>query len=145
MTETNQNEQQIDLQIAPVETSITRETARLAFNFAMPGLVTRLYLYLFGEFDKEIIEAAVEKISERRVVMDFILSKEKTPLRAIYDFLIDIEFFEDQKLSKEAMVFIELPDSLQLRIDDVLTEEVERAVEHLSSLPSYSPESPQCQ
>ena len=133
---TDENQQpEIDLAITPVETSITRETAQMAYNFMMTGIVARLYLYLFGEFDKDHIEVAVEQIRESKSVMDFILNKEKTPMRAFYDFLIEKEFFEDQNLSDDAMLFIDMPDTLQLRICDKLTKQVEDAVNLLASLP----------
>lgn len=143
---TDENQQEVEVAISPVQTPISRETAKMAFQFTMAGAVARLYLYLFGEFDKDHVEVAVEKIRERRSVMESILNKEKTPMRAYYDFLIAEEFFEDQKLSEDAMLFIDMPDSLQLRICDVYSQQVADAAAKLASLSKpEEPESSECQ
>jgi hypothetical protein len=132
---TDENQPEIDLAITPIQNSITRETAQMAYNFMMTGTVARLYLYLFGEFDKDYIEVAVEKIRESKSVMESILNKDKTPMRAYYDFLIERGFFEDQNLCDDAMLFIDMPDRLQLRICDKLSEQVADAANLLASLP----------
>lgn len=141
----SEQQPEIDIQISPVQTSITRETAKLAFSFSMPGLVARLYLYLFGEFDKDIVEAAVDLIREHKQPMEWILNKEKTPLRAVYDFLIEKDYIEDQNLSDDAMLFINLPDSLQLRICDQHSQQVAEATDKLASLKPDDSESSECQ
>jgi len=141
-------QQEIEVQITPVVTSISRDTARLAFNFSMPGLVARLYLFLFGEFDKDVVEDAVKLIREHKKPMEQILNKEKTPLAVLYEFLIEKQYIEDQKLNDDAMLFINLPDSLQLRIaDSPLTpeaEEIERDFSCTYIKPDDS-ESSECQ
>lgn len=95
---------------------VSRKSALMAYNFLMSGMVARLYLYLFGEIERDAIGQIVEKIMERRTVFDKILDEKKPPLRAIYDHLIEIGLLEDQKLCEEAMLFIDQPDILQHRI-----------------------------
>lgn len=118
MTENTEQSPEIELQIAPLEQSITRQTARMTYQFIMPSLVARLYLYLFGEFDKDVIELAVERIAEYNTVMREILDKKKGPLRSIYDYLIAQEILEDQKLAPAALVYLDEHDQIQMRIID---------------------------
>lgn len=105
---------------------ISRRSAVVSYNFLMAGLVARLYLYLFGEVDRESIQKIVEQILERTTVFVKIIDEKKPPLRAIYDYLIEREILEDQMLEPDAMAFIDQPDLLQQRIEDspsLLTDE----------------------
>lgn len=120
------------LSISPIEDSaeepmplhpVSRASARLALNWVMPSYVARLYMYLFGEFDRDVLEAVIEHVQERRRVFDEILDKKKVPLRALYDYLIETDYLEDQHLSETAMEYINAPDILQDRI--VIQDEVE--------------------
>ncbi len=112
-----------EMAIAPVPfTRISQTAGRLAMRFVLPGVIARLYLYLFGEFDRFELEEVIEKVTETKSVVDEIMAKRKTPMRAVYDFLIEVKLLEDQELSPAAMVHIDMPDSLQLRIEDPVEE-----------------------
>ncbi len=119
------NEQEEQISISPIEDTpsepaplhpVSRASARLAMNWVMPSYVARLYLYLFGEFDRDVLEAVIEHVLEKRRVVDEILDKKKVPLRALYDYLIETEYLEDQALSEQALEYIDAPDLLQERI-----------------------------
>lgn len=122
-----ENPHELELQIVPIESNIPRATARMTYQFMMPSIVARLYLYLFGEFDKDEIEVALEKINEHNTVLHWILNKQKTPLLAVYHYLIECEIIEEQDLSSDAMLFLEMADPIQLRIEDELTPEESEA------------------
>lgn len=109
----------VELAVAPlVMRTITPQAARLIYQLQMPGIVARLYMYLFGEFDKDIVEHAVVQLAQTEPsVLNAILRKEHSPMRLIYDRLINLGLFEDQCLNSDAMLFIDLPDNLQLRIE----------------------------
>ena len=49
-------------------------------------------------------------------MVEKIVQKEAPPLRAIYDELVAKGLIEQQTLSAEAMLYIDLPDNLQARI-----------------------------
>lgn len=114
----NQQAPEVELQVAMVAKDIPVTTARLSYQLMMPGLVSRLYLYLFGQLHRTTVAYVSEKVLERRTVMDQILTKQKVPLRALYDYLIAEGIIEDQKLSADAMAYIDQADPLQLRIVD---------------------------
>jgi hypothetical protein len=104
---------------------ISRLSASYTYNFLMAGMVARLYLYLFGDFEKDDIAKIVEKITEHRTVINLIIDEKKPPLRTIYDYLIELKIIEDQNLSAEAMLFIDAPDALQSRIKSEEEEQLE--------------------
>ena len=108
---------------------ISRLSASYTYNFLMAGMVARLYLYLFGDFEKDVIAEIVKKITEHRTVINLIIDEKKPPLRTIYDYLIELKIIEDQNLSVEAMLFIDAPDALQSRIKSEEEEQLEEEVE----------------
>ena len=96
--------------------TVSVESARLIYSFQMAGQIARLFLFLFGEFEKETIHAITQTILREGVVVEKIVQKEAPPLRAIYDELVAKGLIEQQTLSAEAMLYIDLPDNLQARI-----------------------------
>lgn len=109
--------------LEPVLPPLSYRAAQIAYNFLMPGMVARLYLYLFGEIDKEIVEMCVERITEKRKVLKEILDNKAPPMLTIYEFLIAEELLEDQALGEKALAHLSLNDQLQFRVVDEEDEE----------------------
>lgn len=108
-----------DIEAPPIDLpDMTYAAALVAYKFMMTGMVARLYLFLHGELDKEIVEFYVERINEKNKVFKDILVEKIPPLKAIYDFLIAEEILEDQKLGDYANEFLLIPDKLQFRVVD---------------------------
>lgn len=98
--------------------TITPVAARAIYTFQLSSQVARLFLYLFGEFDKDTVDAVTKKMLNETPLIETIVSKQKPPLRAIYDQLVELGLIEDQQLGASAMLYIDLPDNLQARIYD---------------------------
>lgn len=96
--------------------TISVESARFIYAFQMSGQIARLFLFLFGEFEKETVKAITQTILDEGMVVERIVTQQATPLRAIYDELLSKGLIEDQALSAEAMLYIDMPDHLQARI-----------------------------
>lgn len=95
---------------------VTRKTARLVFEFHLPSQIARLFLYLFGEFDKDTVDAIHKTIQSEGTVVEDFLDKKAPPLRLLYEELILKGLIERQVLPAHVELFIDLPDELQLRI-----------------------------
>lgn len=98
--------------------TITPVAARAIYTFQLSSQVARLFLYLFGEFDKDTVDAVSKKMLNESPLIERIVAKEKPPLRAIYDQLVELGLIDDQNLSASAMLYIDMPDNLQARIYD---------------------------
>ncbi len=98
--------------------TITSKAARMIYSFQMSSQIARLFLYLFGEFDKATVAAATQKVLAEGRVVEVIVKRQQTPLRAIYDELVMQGLIEAQNLTAEAQLYIDLPDNLQARIVD---------------------------
>lgn len=96
--------------------TITPNAARMIYSFQMSGQIARLFLYLFGEFDKETVAATTRMLLSEGRVVEVIISRQQPPLRAIYDELVVKGLIEAQDLTAEAQLYIDLPDNLQARI-----------------------------
>ncbi|QVD49093.1 hypothetical protein LUCX_23 [Xanthomonas phage vB_XciM_LucasX] len=106
--------------------SVPYATAVLAYKFMLSGIVSRLLLYLNGELDKELIQTAMDTLRNNGDIVRQILKSEHSPMRTVYDRLLELGVIEDQKLIPEAMLFINLPDDLKFRI---MTEDDEARLE----------------
>lgn len=102
---------------APYNT-LTPDSARMIYSFQMAGQIARLFLFLFGEFEKETIRAITDTILKEGLVVERIVRREGPPLRLIYEELVSRGLIEEQNLSAEAMLYIDMPDNLQMRITD---------------------------
>lgn len=114
---------------------VSRATAVVTYKFLMAGMVARLYLYLFGEIEKDNVTAIADILCERNGVFKAILDEKKPPLRVIYDFLISHEIIEPIDLTPEAQSYLDVMDGLQTRI---MTEEEEIEVREKAILVQHS-------
>lgn len=95
---------------------VSRATAEAVYTFQLPTLIARLFLYLFGEFDKDTVDAIHRALKEEGKILQNILDKKAPPLRLLYDELILKGLIEIQPLSADTELYLDLPDDLQLRI-----------------------------
>lgn len=106
----------------------------LAYRMLMGGIISRLYLYLYGEFERIDVETALQSVEESDEVYREILLNKVPPKRAIYEYLIKQEVIKREELGEIANAYLDEQDDLQYRI----TPESEEAVD--GPRPTYTAE-----
>ncbi|WJJ55188.1 hypothetical protein [Xanthomonas phage RTH11] len=115
---------------------LTAPEAMATYRMMMSGIVSRLFLYLYGEIDREKAERAVAIIDERLTVYREIVALKVAPMRAVYEYLIKQRVIEREELGDEANAHLDLKDRLQDRI--IEEELVNRDVVEVIEPPTYS-------
>lgn len=95
---------------------MSEEAALGAYRMMMSGIISRLFLYLYGEVDRQLAETALAAVDERLAVYREIISQKVAPARAVYEYLIKYEIIEREELGVEANAHLDTPDTLQTRI-----------------------------
>ena len=127
------NEQLLSAEHLP---PLTSTEAKAAYRMMMAGIVSRLFLYLYGEIDRQKAEQAVAVVDERLTVYREIVEQKVPPMRAVYEFLIKQRVIEREPLGDEADAHLDRKDLLQDRI--ISDELVGGDVVEVQQPPTYS-------
>jgi len=120
---------------------LTVVQAQLVYQMLMAGLVSRLFLYLYGELDRIRVEMVCEAIEAHRLenrdnVYTDIVERGVGPLRAVYEHLIAEGLIEREALGAEANAHLDLQDKIQSRI--VKEPSSYKDMEDVPAPPTYS-------
>lgn len=108
---------------------LTAKQVKLAYQMLLPGMVYRLFLYLYGEVNRVQVDDAYEAVNSNDKIFDMILIKRIPPMRAVYELLIEREVIAREELGDVANEYLDRPDELQERCE---------AVSEPEAAPTYS-------